>query len=85
MIRYWIPIERAVDFALQALSMMESGDLFVPKMDEIKLIDFMRQAYPEAAFEIIGRRRGEKLREELMCEDDAACAVEKDGLWVIRS
>lgn len=85
MLRYWIPIERAVDSTLQALAMMKGGEIFVPKMDEIALIDFIKCRFPDAQIEVIGRRKGEKLREEIFCDGEKECATESGGLWVIRS
>jgi len=66
MTRFWIPLEKAAEFTIKCLMMMKGGEVFIPKMDEEKIVDFV----VGRPIEIIGRRAGEKLSEMLFAEGE---------------
>jgi UDP-N-acetylglucosamine 4,6-dehydratase len=71
MTRFWISIEEAVKFVLDSLEMMEGGELYVPRIPSMKIVDLARAVAPESALEEIGMRPGEKLHEEMISSDDS--------------
>ena len=71
MTRFWISIEDAVKFVLDSLEMMEGGELYVPRIPSMKIVDLARAVSPESTFEEIGMRPGEKLHEEMISSDDS--------------
>lgn len=71
MTRFWISIEDAVKFVLDSLEMMTGGELYVPRIPSMKIIDLARAVSPESKLEEIGMRPGEKLHEEMISADDS--------------
>ena len=71
MTRFWITIKQAVGFVIDRLSDMHGGELFVPKIPSMKVVDLAKAIAPRAPIEIIGIRPGEKLHEEMISADIA--------------
>lgn len=83
MTRFWITLEQGVEFVLASLARMHGGEIFVPKIPSMRLIDLARTIAPECEIKIIGVRPGEKLHEVMVSEDDAYRTVEYDTYFVI--
>ena len=83
MTRFWITLDRGVQFVLQCLEEMRGGEIFVPKIPSMKLIDLARVIGPDCDMEIVGRRPGEKLHEVMVSEDDAQNTLEYDEFFAI--
>jgi UDP-N-acetylglucosamine 4,6-dehydratase len=75
MTRFWISIDSAVKFVIDSLEMMTGGELYVPKIPSMKIIDLAHAVAPEAKLEEIGMRPGEKLHEEMISADDSRRTV----------
>ena len=71
MTRFWISLEQAVKFVIDSLEMMEGGELYVPRIPSMKIIDLARAVSPKSTLEEIGMRPGEKLHEEMISSDDS--------------
>lgn len=71
MTRFWIHIDSAVKFVLSSLEIMNGGELFVPRIPSMKLVDLAKAVDPNAKFVEIGMRPGEKLHEEMISADDS--------------
>jgi UDP-N-acetylglucosamine 4,6-dehydratase len=71
MTRFWISIDEAVKFVLDSLEMMSGGELYVPRIPSMKIIDLADAVAPGAKIEEIGMRPGEKLHEEMISADDS--------------
>jgi len=71
MTRFWISIEKAVEFVIESLEMMKGGELYVPRIPSMKIVDLARAISPECVLEEIGMRPGEKLHEEMISADDS--------------
>ncbi|RTQ94351.1 UDP-N-acetylglucosamine 4,6-dehydratase (inverting) [Lysinibacillus telephonicus] len=84
MTRFWITLEQGVQFVLDSLERMYGGEIFVPKIPSMKVIDLAKAIGPECKIEIIGIRPGEKLHEAMIMEDDARHTVEFDKYYVIQ-
>jgi len=83
MTRFWITLDHGVKFVLQCLEEMRGGEIFVPKIPSMKLIDLARVIGPDCEIEIVGRRPGEKLHEVMVSEDDAQNTLEYDDFFAI--
>ncbi|MGI9044542.1 MAG: UDP-N-acetylglucosamine 4,6-dehydratase (inverting) [Gemmatimonadaceae bacterium] len=83
MTRFWITLDHGVQFVLQCLEEMRGGEIFVPKIPSMKLIDLARVIGPDCEMEIVGRRPGEKLHEVMVSEDDAQNTLEYDDFFAI--
>jgi len=85
MTRFWITLEQAVDFVLKCLTRMRGGEIFVPKIPSMNIVDLAKAIAPECRLDVIGIRPGEKLHETMVPEDDAHNTFEYDDHFVIRS
>jgi UDP-N-acetylglucosamine 4,6-dehydratase len=83
MTRFWITLEQASDFVMNTLDLMQGGEIFVPKIPSMRILELARAIAPEARIEIIGIRPGEKLHEVLLTEDESNHAVELPTMYVI--
>jgi UDP-N-acetylglucosamine 4,6-dehydratase len=84
MTRFLITLDHGVDFVLDCIHKMRGGEIFVPKIPSVSVMDLARVIGPECQHEIIGIRPGEKLHETLVSEDDARLTVEFDDRYVIQ-
>jgi UDP-N-acetylglucosamine 4,6-dehydratase len=83
MTRFWISLEQGVEFVLASLERMEGGEIFVPKVPSMKIVDLAKAIGPDCRLEFIGIRPGEKLHEVLIPEDDARNTLEYQDYYVI--
>ena len=83
MTRFWLTLEEGVAFVRNCLPIMTGGEIFVPKIPSMKVIDLAHAMAPGAKIETIGIRPGEKLHEILLTEDEARHTLEYDSLFVI--
>src|SRR6266576_2627182 len=84
MTRVWLTLEQGVRFVIRCLEQMHGGELFVPKIPSMKLLDMAQAVGPDCQIDCIGIRPGEKLHEVLLSEDEARNAVETDDMFVIQ-
>jgi UDP-N-acetylglucosamine 4,6-dehydratase/5-epimerase len=83
MTRFWITLEQGVDFVLASLEWMHGGEVFVPKIPSMNVMDLAQAIAPECKTEIVGIRPGEKLHEVMVPEDDARHTIEYDTHYAI--
>jgi UDP-N-acetylglucosamine 4,6-dehydratase/5-epimerase len=83
MTRFWLTLDQAVDLVINALQHMQGGEIFVPKIPSMKIIDLAKAIAPECEIEVIGIRPGEKLHEVLFTEEDGRNALLYNGMFVI--
>jgi UDP-N-acetylglucosamine 4,6-dehydratase len=84
MTRFWITLEEGVNLVLRCLELMVGGELFVPKLPSMKIIDLAKAIAPECKTKITGIRPGEKLHEIMIPRDDARKALEFDDYYLIQ-
>ena len=84
MTRFWITLEQGVDFVLDCLDCMKGGEIFIPKLPSMRVVDLARAISPDCELEVMGTRPGEKLHEVMISEDDSANVVEYDDYFVIQ-
>ena len=83
MTRFWITLEQSYNLVMFALENMEGGEMFVPKIPSMKLVDLFLALAPNSPRETIGIRPGEKLNEILLTEEEARHSVELDKYFVV--
>lgn len=83
MTRFWITLDQGVHLVLTAIEKMTGGEIFIPKIQSMKVIDLARAIAPEARIKIIGIRPGEKIHEVLITEDEARHTVDVGDYFVI--
>jgi len=83
MTRFWITYNKAFKLVLFALENMEGGEIFIPKIPSMKLVDLFEVLAPGAKKKVIGIRPGEKLHETLLTEQEAKHSVESDKYYIV--
>lgn len=83
MTRFWITLEQGVNFVLSSFTLMHGGEIFVPKIPSMKIIDLAKALAPNLEQRIIGIRPGEKLHETMITTDDARNTYELEDRYVI--
>ena len=71
MTRFWISLQQAVEFVMESFTLMGGGELYVPRIPSMKLLDLAHAIYPNCEINEIGLRPGEKLHEEMISADDS--------------
>ena len=84
MTRFWITLDRATRFLARCFEEMHGGEIFVPKMPSMKLLDMAQAVAPNCQIECVGIRAGEKLHEVLLSNDEARNSVENEDMFVIQ-
>lgn len=84
MTRFWITLEQGVEFAIRCVEQMHGGEIFVPKIPSMNIMDLAKSVVPDCEVQYIGIRPGEKLHEVLMSEDEARHTVELDDVYIIQ-
>jgi UDP-N-acetylglucosamine 4,6-dehydratase len=84
MTRFWISLQEGVDFVLKNFERMHGGEIFVPKIPSIRVVDLARAMAPELPHEIVGIRPGEKLHEVMCPADDSHLTLEFADHYVIK-
>ncbi len=83
MTRFWLTLEQGVNFVLNSLEDMHGGEIFVPKIPSMKLIELAKTIGPNCRFEFTGIRPGEKLHETLIPRDESPWCLEFPNYFVI--
>ncbi|MBM4199891.1 MAG: UDP-N-acetylglucosamine 4,6-dehydratase (inverting) [Gammaproteobacteria bacterium] len=84
MTRFWITLNQGVQFVLDSLARMHGGEVFVPKIPSMNIMDVAKVVAPECRTEIIGIRPGEKLHEIMITPDDSWNTAEYEDHYVIQ-
>ena len=84
MTRFWITLEQGVQFVVRCIEEMHGGEVFVPKIPSMRMIDVAEAVAPGCEMECVGIRAGEKLHEVLLSEDEARTAIEMDDMYVVQ-
>lgn len=84
MTRFWITLQHGVDFVLKNFERMKGGEIFVPKIPSIRIIDLAKAMAPDLPTKIIGIRPGEKLHEIMCPQDDSHLTLQFSDHYVIQ-
>lgn len=83
MTRFWITLDQAVDFVIQCLPRARGGEVFVPKIPSMKIVDLAEAIAPGIPHKIVGIREGEKVNELMINDEDARHTLEFDDHFII--
>lgn len=83
MTRFWISLQQGVDFVLRNFERMQGGEIFVPKIPSIRIVDLAQTMAPDLPHKIVGIRPGEKLHEIMCPADDSRLTLEFQDHYVI--
>ncbi|MDT8384243.1 MAG: UDP-N-acetylglucosamine 4,6-dehydratase (inverting) [Gammaproteobacteria bacterium] len=84
MTRFWITLQQGVDFVLKNFGRMQGGEIFVPKIPSVRIVDLAESIAPGVAHKVVGIRPGEKLHEVMCPADDSHLTLDFDDHYVIR-
>jgi len=84
MTRFWITLRDGVEFVLKNFERMQGGEIFIPKIASMKIVDLAKALAPKLPTKIIGIRPGEKLHEIMVPKDDSHLTLEFDDHFVIK-
>jgi UDP-N-acetylglucosamine 4,6-dehydratase len=83
MTRFWITLDQAVDLVAYALEHMAGGEVFIPKIPSMRVVDLADAMAPGVAREITGIRPGEKLHEVLVTSDESRHTIDAGDVYVV--
>ncbi len=83
MTRFWITLPQAVQFVMDSFSDMKGGELYVPRIPSMKVVDLAAAIAPGSELVEIGVRPGEKLHEEMIASADAPRTLERPDRYVV--
>jgi UDP-N-acetylglucosamine 4,6-dehydratase len=84
MTRFWITLNQAVYWVRAGLAKMHGGEIFVPKLPSMKIVDLARAVAPDAELDVVGIRPGEKLHEEMISVESARHALDMGDHYVVQ-
>ena len=84
MTRFSISLEQGVRFVIKCLSLMHGGEIFVPKLPSVRIVDLADAIAPECKRDIIGVRPGEKIHEVMISADDARHTIEMNDYFIVK-
>lgn len=84
MTRFWISLPQAVEFVFKNFQRMQGGEVFVPKIPSVRIVDLAEAVAPGVKQKLIGIRPGEKLHEIMCPEDDSHLTLEFHDHYVLQ-
>jgi UDP-N-acetylglucosamine 4,6-dehydratase len=84
MTRFWITLEQGVRFVIKCTGIMRGGEVFVPKIPSMRIVDLADVVAPDSEREIVGIRPGEKLHEVLVSRDESRYTLEFEDMYLIQ-
>jgi UDP-N-acetylglucosamine 4,6-dehydratase/5-epimerase len=83
MTRFWITLDQGATLVAQAVEESVGGEVFVPKIPSMRILDLIRAISKEAEYEVVGIRPGEKIHESLVSEDDGRNTIDTMDKYVV--
>jgi UDP-N-acetylglucosamine 4,6-dehydratase/5-epimerase len=83
MTRFWITLDQAVQFVADSIGKMQGGELFIPKIPSMRVLDLAEAIAPEPRIRYTGIRPGEKLHEALLTPDEARHTLDAGTCYVV--
>ncbi len=85
MTRFWITLDQAVHFVIMTMARTKGGEIFVPRIPSMKIMDLAKAIAPQCKHEVVGIRPGEKLDETLISEDEARNCVAFEECFIVQN
>lgn len=83
MTRFWITLDQGAEFAIHCIGLMQGGEVLVPKISSMGIMELVEAVAPGCDVEFTGIRPGEKVHETLISQDEAKHTIELEDLFVI--
>jgi len=83
MTRFWITLAHGVQFVMDCFERMHGGEIFVPRIPSMRVVDLAKAIAPHAKLKTIGIRPGEKLHEELISASDSRRTVDRESYYIV--
>ena len=83
MTRFWITLDQAIEFVLESFEIMQGGELYVPRIPSMRILDLAQAIKKDFEYEEIGIRPGEKLHEEMISPDDSRRTIELANRYLV--
>ena len=83
MTRFWITLEQAINFSIQSMKEMIGGEIFIPKLPSVKIIDLAKSFGNNIKLKYVGLRPGEKIHEIMCSSHDSSQTLEFKKYFVI--
>ncbi len=84
MTRFWITLEQGVQFVIRCIEQMQGGEVFVPKLPSMRIMNLAEAVAPGSEIKLIGIRPGEKLHEVLISRDESRYTLELEDMFIIQ-
>jgi UDP-N-acetylglucosamine 4,6-dehydratase len=83
MTRFWLTLEQGVEFVIRCAELMQGGEIFVPRIPSMKILDLVEAIAPGCEIGFSGIRPGEKLNEVLISQDEARHTIALEDMFAI--
>ncbi len=83
MTRFWLTLREATTLVMKALAFMQGGEIFVPRIPSMRLVDLATAIAPECRQKVVGIRPGEKIHEVLISEEEGRYTYHRDGIFMV--
>lgn len=83
MTRFFITLEQGVEFVFSCFDRMQGGEIFVPKIPSMRIVDLAQALAPECKLKVVGIRPGEKIHETMVPRDEAHHTLEFDSYFIV--
>ena len=84
MTRFWITLNQGVDFVINCFERMQGGEIFVPKIPSVRIVELAKAMGPGLKQEFVGLRPGEKIHESLCSADESHLVMEFGDYFVVQ-
>lgn len=84
MTRFWLTLDQGVRFVIRCIELMHGGEVFVPRIPSMNIMDLAQAVAPGCEVNQVGIRPGEKLHEALVSEDESRHTLEMDDMFIVQ-
>ena len=84
MTRFWITLDQGIDYVFKTIELSQGGEIFVPKVPSVRIIDLAKSMAPDLEQKIIGMRPGEKIHEVLCPRDSYYLTIDFKDHYIIK-
>ena len=83
MTRFTISMNQAIDLVMWAIVKSIGGEIIIPKIPSYKILDLVNAFSKKPKIKIIGIRKGEKIHEEMISNEESRNCIEVDEKYII--
>ena len=83
MTRFFMSLDDSVKFTIKSLNYLRGGEIFIPKLPSLRIVDLVKYFDKKIKFKIIGKKPGEKIHETLFSNDESENIVEYENFYIL--